>query len=187
MAVEKHYSCATSVGQFTLQPFDLVNDTPVIHNWVTKEYARYWQMQNKSLKEVRESYSQILHAPGSWVFIGVHNNTPAFLLEVYVALNDPISKYYDALEGDYGFHILVAPVENPIHGFTRSVFQCVIHFLFSHKHIHRLIVEPDIHNEKIHVLNKSAGFRYENIVELPTKTAHLAFCTREYYAKAISQ
>lgn len=59
-------------------------------------------------------------------------------------------------------------------------------FLFSHPDINRIVVEPDVRNDRIHRLNKRAGFVYERKVELPEKTAWLAFCTREQYRAAMA-
>ena len=112
-------------------------------------------------------------------FMGFFNGKPAFLVEFYKAKEDRIGAYYEAGEGDYGFHILMAPVEKRIPDFTFHVFNVIMDFMFSEDKVERLIVEPDARNEKIHVLNKRAGFEYQGVVELPEKTAHLAFCTRE--------
>ena len=111
--------------------------------------------------------------------MGFFNGKPAFLVEFYKAKEDRIGAYYEAGEGDYGFHILMAPVEKRIPDFTFHVFKVIMDFMFSEDKVERLIVEPDARNEKIHVLNKRAGFEYQGVVELPEKTAHLAFCTRE--------
>lgn len=53
--------------------------------------------------------------------------------------------------------------------------------MFSDARVSRIVVEPDVRNEKIHILNKRAGFEYQQIIDLPNKTAYLGFCTREQY------
>jgi len=57
-------------------------------------------------------------------------------------------------------------------------------FLFYEKDFQRVVVEPDVNNEKIHVINKRAGFEYVDTIQLPTKTAHLALCTLRQYQTA---
>lgn len=171
-------------GTFFLRPLQMEEDIPVIHNWVNREYARYWQMQDSTLEDVRAAYTKITQAKDSKVFMGFYNNEPAFLLECYWVMNDPLGTHYDARPGDHGFHILVAPADKPIHNFTWNVFTTIIDFMLSDPTVERLVVEPDVRNDKIHILNKRAGFAYQKIITLPQKQAYLAFCTREQYVAA---
>ncbi|MBV1858048.1 MAG: acetyltransferase, partial [Nannocystaceae bacterium] len=54
----------------------------------------------------------------------------------------------------------------------------------------RVVVEPDVRNEKIRRLNKIGGFEEVREVDLrgssatPAKTAMLSVCTREDYRRA---
>lgn len=171
---------------FSLRPLQMEQDIPVIHDWVNREYARYWQMQHTTPEEVRTAYHSIIQTKGTKVLMGFYNNKPAFLLECYWVKNDPLGTYYDARPGDFGFHILVAPAEKPIHNFTWNVFTVIIDYMLSDPAVERLVVEPDVRNEKIHILNKRAGFEYRKIISLPQKQAYLAFCTREQYNAAKS-
>ncbi|WP_160711706.1 GNAT family N-acetyltransferase [Chitinophaga solisilvae] len=169
---------------FTLRPLLMDEDIPVIHNWVNREYARYWQMQDTTLEEVRAVYTSITQAKDSRVYMGFYNNEPAFLLECYWVMNDPLGEYYEVRPGDHGFHILVAPPDKRIANFTWNIFTVIIDFMLSDPAVERLVVEPDVRNDKIHVLNKRAGFEYQKIIDLPHKQAYLAFCTREQYNAA---
>lgn len=179
------FSCEPAgYGPFYLRELDIEEDSPVIHDWVNRSYARYWQMQNTTPEEVKAAYRTIIEAGHTRVYIGFYRNKPAFLLECYWVKNDPLGNYYDAKPGDHGFHILVAPPDSPIHNFTWQVFTVIIDFMLSNPAVERLVVEPDIRNEKIHLLNKRAGFEYQQIINLPQKQAFLAFCTREQYCAA---
>lgn len=60
-------------------------------------------------------------------------------------------------------------------------------YMFSRPEVRRVVVEPDVRNEKIHVLNKRAGFRYQHTIDMGHKTAWLAFCQREDYQHALLQ
>jgi siderophore synthetase component len=164
------------LGEFYLRPLQLPDDIPFVHDWVTREYAKYWGMQGHSVAEVEAAYVKI--CAHSKVLIGFYQDRPTFLLECYRALDDQVGKYYEAQPGDYGMHILVAPADRPIPNFTSHVFTVIMNFIFSDPNVDRIVVEPDIRNDKIHVLNKRAGFEYRKIIELPNKTACLAFCTR---------
>lgn len=173
------------VGDFHLGPLRIPEDMPRVHDWVNREYAKYWGMVGQSVSEVESAYVEI--RKHSKVFLGFHNDKPAFLLECYSPATDPVGKHYAVQPGDRGMHILVAPAERPIANFTWHVFTVTMDFLFSDAAVNRIVVEPDVRNEKIHVLNKRARFEYQKIIELPRKTAHLAFCTRDQYRAALKK
>jgi siderophore synthetase component/RimJ/RimL family protein N-acetyltransferase len=175
------------VGRFTLRTLQMPEDLPLVHRWVTHERARYWGLQNRSPDEVAEAYRNILAQPGSSVFLGFHGDAPAFLLECYHPMEDAVGRCYDARPGDRGMHILVAPSDRPIAQFTWHVFTVVMDFLFSDDAVERIVVEPDVRNENIHRLNRRAGFEYQDIIQLPKKTAYLALCTRAQYVTACTQ
>lgn len=176
-----------AVGRFTLRMLDVPDDIPLVHRWVTHERAKYWGMQQQSVDDVESAYREILRQPGSSVFLGFHDDEPAFLVERYHPMEDVVGRYYDARPGDRGMHILVAPTDRPIAQFTWHVFTVVMDFLFSEDSVERIVVEPDVRNEKIHRLNRRAGFEYQDIIQLPKKTAYLAFCTRARYQTALKR
>ena len=171
------------LGVFELRPIDMENDIKLIHNWVNRDYAVYWEMNGFSEEEVKNTYYNILEK--TQVYIGVFNGKVAFLLECYDPQNDIVGKYYQSQKGDKGMHILVAPSEKAIPNFTWNIFTVILDFIFSDAKSQRIVVEPDARNHKIHLLNKRAGFVFQHVLELPHKKAHLEFCTREDYYKAL--
>jgi len=171
------------LGVFELRPIDMELDIPLIHNWVNRDYAVYWEMNGFSVEEVKNTYYNILEK--TQVYIGVFNGKEAFLLECYDPQNDVVGKYYESQKGDKGMHILVAPSEKVIPNFTWNIFTVILDFIFSDSKSQRIVVEPDARNHKIHLLNKRAGFVFQHVLELPHKKAHLEFCTREDYYKAL--
>jgi siderophore synthetase component len=173
------------LGQFELRRMNVEEDIPVIYNWVTRDYAKYWGMQQQSLAAVSAAYTDITSSAYANAFIGMLNGQMAFLCECYDPAKDLLGEHYEVLPGDMGMHVLVAPAEKPIHQFTWYVFTTIMDFMFSNNAVKRIVVEPDTHNEKIHALNRRAGFQYEHLITLPHKTAHLACCTRHQYTNAI--
>jgi siderophore synthetase component/RimJ/RimL family protein N-acetyltransferase len=177
------YQCHRPAGEFTLRPMT-AQDAPLIHRWVTQEYARFWGMQNDSLAQVSHFYQQLTADNPQAAIIGLCNGQPVFLMEFYRAQQDEIAQHYPARPDDYGMHILIAPAEKPVAQFSWQVFTTVMDFLFSQPQVRRVVVEPDVRNEKIHRLNKRAGFRYQHTIDMGHKTAWLAFCQREDYQQA---
>jgi siderophore synthetase component len=176
------------LGVVRVRPLRFEEDLPVVHSWVSREYARYWGMSGFSLAQVTEGYREI--AKTAQVWLGWAGESPAFLVETYAPEEHEVGKHYAAQEGDRGMHVLVAPPAAPgsgIPGFTWAVFRSVIEMLFAQPEVHRVVVEPDIRNQRIHALNRKAGFRYQKAIALSTKTGHLAFCTRAQFAEAMER
>ncbi len=173
------------LGEIQIRPFDLENDILKLYAWVTRPYAKYWGMQGYTLAQFEEEYKKTESQEHHHICIGVLNDDPIFLMEYYSPNNDSIADHYEVLPGDTGMHILVAPAEKKISKFTWNVFTTVMDFLFSNPKTKRIVVEPDVMNQKIHVLNTKAGFRYQKEIQLPHKKAHIALCTRMDYENAI--
>ncbi|WP_344929673.1 GNAT family N-acetyltransferase [Aquimarina addita] len=171
-------------GTIELRHLDIEKDIHTIYEWVSKPYASFWGMLDKPLEAIKSEYTQLISRENYEVFIGMYKDEPIFLMEKYKASTDRISSYYDAKDGDYGMHILVAPPQQKIHDFTWNVFSTIVSYFFTQPQISRIVVEPDIRNKKIHELNKKAGFYYLKEINLPEKKAALAFCRPEDFRKA---
>lgn len=176
-------------GTISIRPFQVENDSKMLHGWVILDYAVFWGMQHYSLEDVKAEYKTLL-APSHYdVFIGYYNNTPAFVLERYNPQKDPIGNTYDAKANDCGIHIIVAPPQQQIAHFTWYVFTAIMDFVFQNNQVDRILVEPDIRNKKMFALCQRIGFTLDKVVELPHKTAQLAFLERSVHnsLQSISQ
>ncbi|MFK7049112.1 MULTISPECIES: GNAT family N-acetyltransferase [Flavobacterium] len=172
-----------SIGFFELRKFNLTQDLPIIYQWVQKEYAIYWGMMGLQYNEVKTIYQKLVE--NTHIYIGLFQGKIAFLLECYDPQEDIIKEHYEVKKGDIGMHILVAPPDKKINGFTWQIFKFILDFIFSNSTINRVVVEPDAKNEKIHILNEKAGFVFQKFIDLPHKKARLEFCTRQQYYHAI--
>ncbi len=175
------------LGVFELRPFSIEEDVAFLHDWVNQPYAQYWGMLNSSIEDVRKAYIELLETPGYEVFTAFWQGEPIFITECYAVAHDLIAQHYEVQRGDRGMHVLVGPPKRKISGFTWQVFTTIMEFLFADEKVTRVVVEPDIRNDKIHALNKRAGFVYEKVLQLPHKTAHLAFCTRAQFRQAMQR
>ena len=175
------------IGAFTLKTFNLAYHAPILHQWVTQPYAKYWGMQDNSLQQVTQAYGEMIETGHTQIFMGYLNGEAAFLLEAYQPEHEDISQYMSLEYGDMGMHILMAPVIKPVAGFSYGVFQCIMHFIFEELKAKRIVVEPDHENEKIHRLNKQLGFFHHDKVTLPHKQAYLASCTQLQFNSAVKR
>jgi RimJ/RimL family protein N-acetyltransferase len=176
-----------TTAHITLEPLELPRDLAVVHGWVTHPKAVFWMMQDASREDVAEAYGWVQEQPDHDALLGRVDGQPAFLAETY----DPATSEAAGLvgvpelrDGDLGVHLLVAPTDRPIPGFTRMVFRAAMRYAFTDPSVRRLVVEPDVRNDKIAVLNKESGFVVERVLQLPRKEAALSFCTREAFEES---
>jgi hypothetical protein len=170
---------------FTFEPVDPAAHAPLLHSWVTQEYARFWDMLDATVSDVAEEHSKIAADPHYEAWLGYDGGVPAFLLECYEPKHTPLACRYEVRPGDVGMHLLVGPPEVPRTGYTAAVFRSVMQFLFDRPATERVVVEPDVRNAKILALNARMGFRQDRVLTLPDKDALLSFCNREQFSQAI--
>lgn len=173
---------APGMGSFSIRPLSLEQDVAQLHQWLTAPRASFWGMQTCTLQQVQDTYQQQLDSRHSAPFMGLFEGRPCFLLETYDPAHDELGSQYLVQEGDVGMHFLVGPAQGaPLSGFTRAVMGCIQAFLFTAPANKRIVVEPDVNNQKIHPINRDAGFVYHGTVSLSYKTAALAFCDRSAF------
>lgn len=164
---------------FALHPLRLPEDVAVLHDWVARDYARFWGMQQATREDVEAFYRTLQVSGTASAWLGWNEAGPAFLLECYDPAHDEIGRHYPVQPGDRGMHLLLAPCERPIPGFSLQAMRAVLDFIFADPAASRVVVEPDLRNAGIQRLNQRAGFRRERVVQLRAKQALLSFCTRD--------
>lgn len=172
-------------GTLTLRPVDPFTDAELIHSWVTHPKAAFWLMQGARLEDVEREYMGIAASEHHHAYLGLHDGEPAFVMERYDPRYIELVGLYEPEPGDVGMHLLVAPTDRPVHGFTRAVITTVMEHLFADPRTHRVVVEPDVGNTAVHLLNESVGFVPEREIDKPEKRALLSFCTREQFEASV--
>lgn len=174
------------IGMLSLRGFDPARDLDTVHAWLTDPHARFWGMTGQSRERTAAYFQAITASDTHEAWIGQCAQRPCFLVETYAPAADAVGAHYPVAVGDRGMHLLVAPTDRPVHGFTWAVFSFVTATLLAREDTRRLVVEPDENNQAIHRLNRRAGFVYERRIDMGDKTAWLAFCTRADHAAAIA-
>lgn len=170
-------------GTIDIRHYRLSEDSEILHEWVNMDYAFFWGMQGYNLQQVRQEYARLMEPEHYDVFVGVFQGKPVFVLERYNPKEDIIHTLYPSKHGDCGIHIIVAPPHVKIPNFTWYLFTAIMEFVFKDTSVSRILVEPDIRNKKMFALCQRIGFQLDKIIELPNKTAQLAFLTRESFDK----
>lgn len=166
-------------GTVRVLPLDPAGDAEVVHGWVTEERAEFWGMRDASLEDVRATYEYVASLATHHAYLVHLDDEPVALFQTYDPAADPVGECYEVRPGDWGVHILVAPASSPRPGFTGVLMSVLTAYAFSDPGHLRLVVEPDVRNEKSIARMVRSGFVLGAEVEKPEKRARLAFLTRE--------
>ncbi|MFD9796536.1 GNAT family N-acetyltransferase [Streptomyces sp. NPDC059070] len=177
-------STTAGAGTFTVRALDPLKDAELLLGWVTHPKAAFWMMQDARLEDVERAYMEIAADEHHHALLGLHDGTPAFLMEKYDPAHRELVGLYEPEPGDVGMHFLVAPTDTPIHGFTKAVITAVMAHLFEDPATRRVVVEPDVGNKAVHALNAAVGFEVVGEIAKPEKTALLSVCTRAAFEEA---
>lgn len=175
------------VGRFETRLVETARDAGLLHAWVTSPHAGFWNMADKTLAEIEDFYAGLNASGHARAEIGLFEGRPVFLTEIYDPARDQVGEHYEPQPGDRGMHVLTAPAERRIPGFTLGVMRTVMARVFEDPLVARVVVEPDIRNDKIHALNLKVGFVYDRPLTFREKTACLAFATREAFFASVAR
>lgn len=158
-------------------------DAATLQRWLAHPNSAFWGMGELSAAQVEEYLAGVLDGEGQDAWLGLVDGIPAFYAETYDPSLVLLVGIHDALPGDLGMHVLVAPPSGePRHGHTDAVFAAVMRWCFDELGATRVVVEPDVRNDRIRRKNVRAGF--VELGEAPVdegghvKTAMLSVCTR---------
>ncbi|APS23756.1 penicillin amidase [Streptomyces sp. Tue 6075] len=175
-----HEQKVEGFGTVRLVPVDPAADAELLHRWVTEERARSWGMADHTREQVREIYEFVDSLPTHHAYLALRDGVPAALFQTYEPDADPVGECYDVQPGDFGVHLLIAPAEGEgtMKGYTDALLTAFIAHVFSDPAHVRVVVEPDVRNEKAIARMVRIGFELGPEIRKPEKTARLAFLTR---------
>lgn len=158
-------------------------DGDLIHSWVTQDRARFWGMTEYSRDEVVEVYRFLDSLPTHHAFLLSLDEEPVALFQSYDPFHDPVGEAYDPQEGDLGIHLFMAPAREPRPGLTPWLVLHFIGHLFATTGARRIVVEPDVRNDKALARLTGSGFEPGPVIQLPDKQARLFFLRREVFER----
>lgn len=163
---------------FTHRPVDPVADLDLIHGWVSQPRAEFWGMTTHSREEVGEVYAYLHGLTTHHAYLVHRDGVPVAIFQTYDPAHDPVGETYDVQDGDIGCHLFVAPADVPEPGFTGRLTAHLLAVVLADPAVRRIVVEPDVRNAASIARVERMGLRRGDVVELPDKTAQLAFITR---------
>ncbi|MFF5144213.1 GNAT family N-acetyltransferase [Streptomyces sp. NPDC013157] len=177
-------------GTVRLRPLDPERDAAVVHTWVDAERAAFWGMTGLTRSQVAGIYAHMATLDTHHAYLAEKDGTPVGLLQTYEPEADRVGECYDVRPGDIGVHVLLAPAgpEGPRHGWTEALLTAFTAYVLRAPDRHRIVVDPDVRNEKAIARFRRQGFGLGPAVvlpevdvpdvHLPEKHAQLAFLTR---------
>jgi penicillin amidase len=169
---------------FTLRPVDPIADAPLLHGWFTAPRAAFWGMGTRSLDEVAEIYGWIAEQDHLTASLVLLEDRPLGLVQTYDPFVDEIGEHYDRRPGDLGVHLFLAD-DSARAGRTPALMAYLVSHVLADPAVQRIVLEPDVANEKSIALLQRHGAVLGPVAEipaplpdLPPKTAQFAFIHR---------
>ncbi|CAL9308050.1 GNAT family N-acetyltransferase [Streptomyces olindensis] len=186
-----HEQVTDGFGTVRVLPLDPRADAEVIHRWVSEDRAVFWGMTGLTEDQVAEIYAHMETLTTHHAFLVVREGEPVALLQTYEPEADRVGECYDVRPGDIGVHLLLAPAgpEGGQPGWTARLVTAVARYVLLGLDRRRIVVDPDVANEKAIARFLRQGFTAGPVVVLPEidlpdvylpeKKAQLAFLHRE--------
>lgn len=159
---------------FTLRPLDPDGDLDLVHHWVTQERAVFWGMTDHTREEVREVYAYLTSLDTHHAYLVHDGPHPVAIFQTYEPEHDPVEEAYDVQRGDLGVHLFIGPGDR-VPGFTGALTRFLLGEVLADPAVQRIVVEPDVRNERSIARFLREGFEPGPVVDLGHKTARLAF------------
>ena len=182
-------SSPVSIRHLSSTRIDADRDAPLVHTWLTHPKSKYWDMLSSSVDEVHAFLDETMRAADGTDYglrIGRTDGRDEFMFELYDPLTselaEPDTGYVHA-DGDIGMHLLVAPADRPISGFTGEVMLHIMRTAFFDVGAARVVVEPDERNVDVQALNAAVGFEVAGDYPVGNKTGRLSYCTRADFVR----
>ncbi|MEW2075142.1 MULTISPECIES: GNAT family N-acetyltransferase [unclassified Streptomyces] len=178
-------------GTVRVLPLDPAADAPLLHRWVSEERAVFWGMNGLTVQRVAEIYAHMDTLDTHHAYLVLKDGEPAALFQTYDPEADRVGECYPVEPGDIGVHLLLAPTGtgSPRPGWTAALVGVLTAYALLGLDRKRLVVDPDVANEKAVARFLKQGFTAGPAVVLPEidlpdvylpeKKAQLAFLTRE--------
>ncbi|MEU1188008.1 GNAT family N-acetyltransferase [Streptomyces sp. NPDC005859] len=178
-------------GTFGIRPLDAEGDADVVHGWVSEERAAFWGMNGLTRDQVAAVYAHMAGLDTHHALLAELDGDPVALLQTYEPTEDRVGACYPVEPGDIGVHLLIAPAgeRGARTGWSAALMGTFASYVLVGLDRPRVVVDPDVRNEKAVARFLRQGFEPGPVVilpeidlpdvYLPEKKAQLAFLRRE--------
>ncbi|MFB7497413.1 GNAT family N-acetyltransferase [Streptomyces sp. NPDC056161] len=185
-----HEQRVDGFGTVRVLPLDPRADAAVVHAWVSEERAVFWGMNGLTEDQVAEIYAHLATLDTHHAFLMAKDGEPVALFQTYEPAADRVGECYETRSGDIGIHLLLAPAgpAGTRPGWTAALLSVLTAYVLRGLGRRRIVVDPDVRNEKAVARFLKSGFVAGPAVvlpevdlpdvQLPEKHAQLAFLDR---------
>ena len=158
----------------SLRRFCISTDMQAIYHWAWKT--------STAAKLLASSYVYTHESNFARSYMVFLNDTiPVCQVDICRSLQDDICDHYKVSPGDYIVRIIVHLQKKKNRRFYVDVLRCCLEYFFSSTEVERIIIEPDVENERYNDLVIHSGFRFLQRIYQPYKASNLYYCTRESF------
>jgi RimJ/RimL family protein N-acetyltransferase len=149
-------------------------DPDLLCRWMRSPHvAEYWRQAWPRARWERELRDQ-LGGAHSLPCVVERDDGPVLYLEVYRAARDRVASCYPAAPHDLGLHVAIGDPARTGRGLVRALLPPLTDALFAaDPECTRVILEPDVRNERAIRSFTAGGFTPAGEISLPDKTALL--------------
>jgi hypothetical protein len=168
-----------------LRPLSLPGDWSLINKWMNQEMARSTtQPFRLPQKHLQETYSTMLLCDFAQPFIGLLNNTPAFLIEISDGekqLAEYETGFYTFESGDHMINIITSPTVTNSRNALRYGIYSSLQYFFLHPQVNRIAWV--LHEREKHFINLAnrSGFAVSSRYNWPG--VHVYLYSREKFKR----
>ncbi|WP_439688659.1 GNAT family N-acetyltransferase [Curtobacterium sp. SP.BCp] len=170
-----------ATGLPSVQPVDPDRDAAVVQTWLAHPASVWWGMSDHDVPAVRASLRAVQDDPAQQGWLLHRHGAPIAYAETYDPAVVLLTDVWDAVPGDVGMHLLVAPPPadtapggGRVHGLTTAVMRAVVEHCRDALGARRVVVEPDVRNTAVQRKNAEVGFRALRVVDVDGKRAKLS-------------
>ncbi|MDQ0831993.1 hypothetical protein QF032_003837 [Streptomyces achromogenes] len=186
-----HRQTVGGLGVVGIRPLDAEADADVVHGWVREERAAFWGMNGLTRDQVADIYAHMDGLDTHHAFLVELDGVPVALFQTYEPAADRVGDCYEVAAGDLGIHLLLAPAgaRGARSGWSSALMGVLASYVLLGLDRPRVVVDPDVRNEKAIARFLRQGFEAGPVVTLPEidlpdvylpeKKARLAFLRRE--------
>lgn len=153
----------------SLRRFCISTDMQAIHQWAWKTSSAAALLANSYAYTHESNFAKSF-------MVFMNDSVPVCETDICSSQQDDICDYYHAIPGDHVIRLLIHLQKKKDRQFYIDVLQTCMEFFFSDPAVVRLLIEPDVENERYNDLVIHSGFRFQQRIYQPYKASNLYYC-----------
>jgi acetyl CoA:N6-hydroxylysine acetyl transferase len=169
-------------ARFSLRTIAGEPDLRVFHDWMNDPRVNYYWEEAGTIERHHNYLAELSADPHMLPLLGCVDDRPFCYFEIYWARENRLGPYYDALDHDRGWHVVVGEENCRGRDWVTAWLPSLMHYMFlDDPRTQRIVGEPRIdHTRQLKNLDH-AGFARIKHVTLPHKRAVLVRLERERF------